>query len=152
MPTILDVLAIAGDDVGMQGTSLRPLWKGGVAAPGDVAFSECLTAPFEQKCVRTDRYKFVLTIGAESVARDGRSHVPARVDRRELYDVVADPGEKVNLLDSLRRGEYAALAADLEQRLREYVRVERPAAEQVQLDQETVDKLKSLGYIRSGGD
>jgi arylsulfatase A-like enzyme len=152
MPTILDVLAITADDIVMQGTSLRPLWEGRASTEGQWALSECLTAPFEQKCVRTDRYKFVVKIGAESVARDGRGHVPARVDRRELYDVVADPGEKVNLLDSARREEYAALAADLEQRLREYARMKGPAAEQVQLDQETVDKLKSLGYIRSTGD
>jgi arylsulfatase A-like enzyme/Flp pilus assembly protein TadD len=59
--------------------------------------------------------------------------------RPELYDIVADPGEKTDLVKS-----QTATAADLARALRRYPQGnEKPAS----VDQETMRRLSSLGYL-----
>ncbi len=66
----------------------------------------------------------------------------------ELYDLSSDPGEKINLYAEASGQEHAGR---LQQELfdwAESVKDIRPAADGVKLDAKTVEKLKSLGYIR----
>ncbi len=60
----------------------------------------------------------------------------------ELYDLAADPGERVNLLERERR-----TAARLKKALDGYDRAFRPAAE---VDPETRRRLAALGYVGGG--
>ena len=47
-----------------------------------------------------------------------------------------------------RRVQLAVLAEMLDERLRRHVASQRGQADKVQLDQETIDKLKALGYVQ----
>ncbi len=145
MPTILDVLSLTPQPDRLQGHSLRPLWEG--RRESRLAFSEALGEGFEKKALREGRYKYILSIGSESVARLGRQHVPADA-ARELYDLEQDPEERRNLLVSPRQAEVAALAARLDAALRAHLAAPKGHAEEVELDPETIEKLKGLGYIR----
>jgi arylsulfatase A-like enzyme len=146
MPTILDLLGYAGDVPAMQGSSLRPTWEGSDAVR--IAYAESLGIPAEAKALRTDRYKYVVSIGAADVAAHGRRYVPAEPAARELFDLKDDPGERINLLQSPRRSQLAVLAEMLDERLRRHVASQKGQADKVQLDQETIDKLKALGYVQ----
>jgi arylsulfatase A-like enzyme len=78
-------------------------------------------------------------------AVDGRfKYIVAEDGRRELYDIVADPGELHNLVGS-SAGEAERLAAYLD-RWRRSVPRHRPS-ETPRLSQETVDELRALGYL-----
>jgi arylsulfatase A-like enzyme len=147
MPTILDLLTIDAARLSMQGVSLRPLWERHDSAGTGPAFGESLADPFEKKCIRTDRYKYVVSIGAESVARRGRHHIPDPVDARELYDLHTDPAEKSNLLDSPDSTRYTQLADELDRALRRQLGLPAGRADRVRLDPETIERLKALGYI-----
>jgi arylsulfatase A-like enzyme len=146
MPTILDLLGYSADVPAMQGTSLRPAWEG--SDPVRIAYAESLGIPAEAKALRTDRYKYIVWIGALDVAEHGRRYVPPEPASRALFDLKEDPGERLNLLESPRRTELSVLAEMLDERLRRHVSSQRGQAEKVQLDQETVDKLKALGYVQ----
>jgi arylsulfatase A-like enzyme len=68
------------------------------------------------------------------------------VEREEFYDLVADPGERVNLLDR-----EAESLGPFRAELRSFLDAARSArslrkGEAVELDNETLEKLKSLGY------
>jgi arylsulfatase A-like enzyme len=148
MPTILDVLSIPGPLAQMQGVSLRKAWEGpGPPSPG-FAFSESLRGKAEAKSLRSERYKYILGIRAESVATHGRAYIPSRADTRELYDLGADPGEVRNLLSSDSGGHSARLADVFDAALRHQLGGQVGRAESETLDAETVEKLRSLGYVQ----
>ena len=149
MPTVLDVLEIEAVGGQMQGTSLRPLWERQPGRQEDrLAVSEALCLDREKKSVRAGRYKYIISMGPGTLQEHGRGYIPEQIIADELYDLQHDPAEKVNLLRPPPNAELARLAEPLEQHLREHVRVSGPAAEQVQLDAETIESLKALGYIR----
>ncbi|MBI4166739.1 MAG: sulfatase-like hydrolase/transferase [Acidobacteria bacterium] len=65
--------------------------------------------------------------------------------RAEIYDLAADPGETRNLIES-RRSDSEALRAELQNLERRYA-APAAAAKGPPLAPETVEKLKSLGYV-----
>jgi arylsulfatase A-like enzyme len=155
MPTLLDILGIPAAASGdMEGRSLRPLWEGRETG-GRYAFSEALAYESELKSVRTDRYKYILEVSQADVERHGRRYLPAE-PAWQLFDLVADPGERRNLLP--RRGAAAAvhtgaplpasLVEGLDAELRRYVAHHFGSSESATLPSETVEKLKALGYVR----
>jgi len=145
MPTILDVLGVAVDARKLQGDSLRTLWEGSDGSERE-ALSESLSTEQESKSLYSGRYKYILTVDADTVAERGRSFIPDRPASAELYDLATDAGEKLNLLtdpsaDRLRQ------ARLLEARLRRRVDERRGRAERTQLTSETLEGLKALGYV-----
>jgi arylsulfatase A-like enzyme len=145
MPTILDVLGIEVDVRKLQGASLRLLWEGRERSERE-ALSESLSTPREGKSLQRGRYKYILSVDADTVAERGRSFIPERPAAAELYDLTADPEERHNLL--------AAPAADrlrqarlLEAELRRRVDERRGRTERTQLAPETLEGLKALGYV-----
>jgi len=133
MPTVLDVLGIpAGED--LQGSSLLPLLdERGPDAPevlGTQAISE-IAEDMSDPCVsiRTEGLKYL--------------YFP-KDDRGELYDLQADPDEHHDV--ALERPEKAA---ELREEARQIYSEgqERDVAE-VSLDQETIDELRALGYVK----
>ncbi len=129
-PTLLDLVGFAGTLPG-TGESLVPLLSSGGGEPGD-GYSESYYARFhygwsELRAVRTKRWHFI-----ES-------------PKAELYDLLSDPGETVNLASQ----ELSTLDR-LRSSLAEFERAsiaKLAATAPVEEDEETLRKLASLGYI-----
>lgn len=132
--TLLD-LAGAGDTLG-EGRTLKPLWSGGEAAGGRAAFAE------------------VVGHGAEplSAAWSGTLKLVRRETkgglREQLFDLAADPGETRDVAAS-RAADTARLRALLLEHTRKAHEIRGAlGTREEHLDQETIDKLKSLGYVK----
>jgi arylsulfatase len=82
MPTLLDALGMT-PPAAVDGVSLLPLLRGGpMPADSEQAFAEFLTAPVEQKAIRLQGEKLILTPSTGATA---------------LYDLAADPRELTNV-------------------------------------------------------
>ena len=136
LPTVLELLAVRAPD-GVVGRSLAPLLTGR-ALPAKPLYAETLVPALERPLGIEVRawleppYKLI------------RTSSPAG-ERIELYDVVADPAEAVDLSRS-RQSLASEMAARLEE---ERARIEHaaPAPESIVVDPETEARLKSLGYL-----
>jgi arylsulfatase A-like enzyme len=148
MPTILDVARLSGPTTQMQGASLRARWEGRAQGSPSFAYSESLAGDAEAKSVRSERFKYILRIPGSTVSLHGRAFIPPTPDRTELYDLEVDPGERRNLLLSNTAQSYAPLAALLDAALRRQTGGRVGQAESQTLDKETMDRLRSLGYVR----
>jgi len=148
MPTILDLLRIAPAKNEMQGRSLEPLWRGSSRGEA-IAFCEAAATPAERKCVRTDRYKYIVTIDEQTVEKLGRKAFPTSQFLEELYDLRQDPLEHHDLLDSQPTAAARKVAADLQQRLRHHLAEQSGTAEAAPLSSTTIDRLRGLGYIEA---
>ena len=147
MPTVLDVAGIVLKEHDMQGESLVSLWEGRQAVER-MAFTEGTKASQEVKSLRTGRFKYIVEIAPETVASHGRSFIPAAPERTLLFDLIADPGEKVNVLDKGGLRNSAELATSMDTRLRTLAAAKRGKVGEVELDDETLRKLKALGYVQ----
>jgi arylsulfatase A-like enzyme len=129
-PTLLDLLGWKKRP-SMSGCSLLPLLAGGTLA------EECRTAVIEiaeegaypTVALRTERWKLI-----------HREH------GEELYDLVADPAERVNLL---AQGELPPELAPLRERIAQVLEA-RKALErrEVELDARQIQELRGLGYVK----
>jgi arylsulfatase A-like enzyme/Tfp pilus assembly protein PilF len=138
MPT---VLALAGVPVphGLPGRDLGPLLRVGDAAPatdGDlVSYAETWYG----------RLHFGWS-ELRAVTADGWKYIDA--PRPELYDVHRDPGERRNYVD-----ERPQLAQGLAKELSHLAASENEATASVRVpDSESLDRLRSLGYVSGSGD
>jgi arylsulfatase A-like enzyme len=145
MPTALDVLRLPGP-AQMQGSSLRPLWES-EAPESRTVFVEALEDLSEEKAIQTERYKYLVRIGAESVARRGRVYVPPSPTWRGLYDLESDPGETNDLLEGVASPEHTRVAGELDRALREHMAGQRPDSRPETIDPATVERLRQLGYV-----
>lgn len=145
MPTILDLAGARGGDKA-QGTTLRGYWER-AADDAREAFSESLVGEGEGKSLRTARYKYSVSFGGEHVQKRGRAFIPPHPEIVELYDLVADPGERKNLLHT-----QASAAMPIAQRMD--VELRRLAKERIgkaalaYLDPEVLEQVRALGYVR----
>ncbi|MCG6922208.1 MAG: sulfatase [Acidobacteriota bacterium] len=145
MPTVLDVLSLPGP-AEMQGESLRPLWEGREATPR-VAYAEALQDRHEQKAIQSSGYKLIVQIDAGTVARQGRAHVPAVLESRWLFDLSSDPNERQDLLAAPRRSGDERRADALEVALRGHVAAQETDTDEVEVHDELLQQLRSLGYV-----
>jgi arylsulfatase A-like enzyme len=145
MPTVLDVVRLPGL-AQMQGTSLRPLWEAD-APESRTVFVEALEDLSEEKAIQVGRYKYTVRIGAESVARRGRVHIPPKPLGRGLYDLENDPGETNDLLDGDADPEHARVAGELDRELRAHLSAQRPDSRPETIDPATLERLRQLGYV-----
>jgi len=131
LPTVLDVLGLHRD-YPFQGRSLRPLWKGGELPERDL-FGEASSGPRSDAIVSGD-WKYI---------RTRRAH-------EELYDLRGDPGERVNRCASepvtceAHRLRLDAWRAGRREVVRE---LGLPKPEPVEVDDETLEQLRELGYV-----
>jgi arylsulfatase A-like enzyme len=132
-PTIRALFGLAARDA--DGIDLGP-WLRGEAAPtgralvAEIAPQRMLDEdrPPRLVAVRTPEAKLIRDLDA---------------DRVELYDLVADPGERRDVA-AAQPERVAALAPALDA----YVAQARAVAEQVELSAEEVERLRALGYAK----
>jgi arylsulfatase A-like enzyme len=142
-PTVLDLLDIPVPGP-VEGQSLRPLLEGSADWTERTVFSEAskpwnvegesdevFRNDWKAKCARTREWKYIYTPFAKT---------------RELYHLAQDPDEITNLL-----GREPDVARDLEGVLQAWT--ERPRRRQsttnlADQDAETLEKLRSLGYLQ----
>jgi choline-sulfatase len=130
LPTLLALLGGAAPP-NVEGTSLTPTFEGG-EAPTEPSYHETLFPKMnmgwaELRAMRTNRWKYI--------------HAP----RKELYDLVADPGETTNVIE-----QHKDEAARLEQELQQTALKGENGEEKVKakmVDEKTMSQLKSLGYL-----
>ena len=148
MPTVLDFLKVTPEKDEMEGLSLLPFLTGEGRAPleGREIFTEGITGQDEKKSVRTERYKYIVSIAKKDVVANGRSVLPAQPEKEELYDLQKDPQERKNLLES-DDADAKKLAAHLSASLRKHLKDKKGKAEKITLDDATLQKLEGLGYI-----
>lgn len=140
LPTILDILNIQSNNI-MQGINLLPCLREKDMPKLD-AFSEINFEGRHLTGIRTDKWKF---IQAHDVMANTHSY--------ELYDLENDPREINNLVE-----EKPKEASLFKARLRDYTfscrKIRRSILgkdfidKPVILDEETKEKLRSLGYIK----
>jgi arylsulfatase A-like enzyme len=144
-PTILDVVSLPAVP-GIEGKSLRAVWEGSEAS-GRIALVEATAYGPERKAVRDDRYSYIISIDEATTAGRGRNYVPEKPLSRELYDLLHDPSELRNLLAPPGPPTFERVAHGLEAALRERVARQLGHADRSALDEETVEKLRALGYV-----
>jgi len=143
MPTVLDYLDLPIPET-LEGVSLRPLIEGGERGPRRFTFSEAKCKAYRYadrpyrlqsdrviSAVRDDRWKLVELPGS-----DGPYY--------ELYDLLSDPDERVNLFDMrpAGAGELKKALLDFKSKSKYPDAVFKPV-----LDKDVWRQLKSLGYV-----
>jgi arylsulfatase A-like enzyme len=137
-PTILDYLGIERHQE-MQGYSLLPLVNGGKRSGKPLVYSR-----FEHElvAVRSARSKLI-------------HHL--QLPEKELYDLVNDPGEKINLLDKKTNEEIAKKEEGYLSSLLHWINIQHQLSESLpqtsnekdfELSEEMKEELKSLGYMQ----
>lgn len=144
VPTVLDLCGIDYSKNIFQGRSLLNIIKHTEKTQDRYTFSERLPG---WKTVATEKYKYMI------------KNYGLQNEKEELYDIINDPGELHNLLESgipegttgkdyknLRK----ALIRQVEKnnKLIDYMRPRIGMGRKVELDKESIDRLKSLGYIQ----
>jgi arylsulfatase A-like enzyme len=104
--------------------------------PGSPLFFQGLNRYEDRRAVRFDRFKYIRWTMS---------------GKEELYDLEADPGEKIDLAKASPAGlrEGRRLLADFEaegRRARQLLRL--PDDEAAEIDEHTLERLRSLGYAR----
>ena len=137
LPTVLDLCGVSLPSDSLSFSSLRDLWETNdprKARPPIVATG--LHYFEEQESVQFENLKYI-------------RHVMS--PREELYDLAADPEERFSLLPAFA-GEVEKAKRILREHRLESERIRKiygvRGTEEVELDEETKQRLRSLGYIR----
>jgi len=126
MPTIFDILRLSLPD-DFKGRSLLPLIREGESGTDLPAFSEALLYGAEKKSLRDRGYKFIFN-------PSGRQHL--------LFDLSGDPQEQNNLSGSMPGKSTKMLS-----QLKGFLAEDHAPGKKVDLDKETLENLRSLGYL-----
>jgi arylsulfatase A-like enzyme len=146
-PTILEAAGLASPETGALSLSNHA-----AVAPADRGILSELTSPLgrlqgcrqppieggECVAVRLGRLKLIASL----VAREGELHLMAR----ELYDIGTDPKERQDLSDQEPEAVQRMMA--IARSFLTLARNQRASGEPVDLDEETMDALRSLGYVQ----
>ena len=86
-------------------------------------------------------------IAAEVGVRAGALYLYTPDKQTLLFDLLNDSSEKVNLAAPRFKGKYETLSGNFETALREHIGKQTGSAVPAELDKNTIEKLKGLGYI-----
>lgn len=142
-PTLLDLLGVPAP-ASFRGRSLLPRVRGATDGREVAAFSEL--GP-RIHSIRTERWHFIAnpdgyTSSAASVGDEGHGD-DFDLPPESLYDIVADPREKLNLVD-----ERPDVAEELRGRLARWLAEREDSYEKLVPVGEMVEELKALGYVQ----
>ncbi len=142
MPTVLDLAGVApGRRPRMDGRSLVDLWQPQAVDPHRAAYADSLNMlTYQTPAGTADRKNDMLF-----VLREGRwkyIHHLLRPAASELYDLLADPHEAVNLIDS-----HGEIAAKMRAALRARGCFPRGRSGTEAMSAEDEARLRSLGYL-----
>src|SRR5262249_38492717 len=139
--TLLQMMGVTAPP-GLQGASFAGVFRGD-PVPRRPVLSEATNYGPDRKSILDGRFKYIkLFPRSEKPARDIATSIPDE----ELFDLGADPDE--------RRSDLAMAGAPLEKlrhELQSFVEINvarRRAGPDQQLDEETIRRLKALGYIQ----
>lgn len=124
-PSILGLLGLPVDE-GMKGRTLDSTRDRLVFSEAMIPHEDFYLAPVHS--LKDDRYSFYFS------------------STLELYDLRTDPGEKRNLSASQPRR-----LRKYRERMESLLAATKGSADRLSLDQETIELLRSLGYIAGGG-
>ena len=137
LPTILDLCNIEFDREAFSGTSLRGHWENETSSRTESpVFATGVDVHQEREAVVFDGLKYIRSLDSA---------------REELYDLERDPSEKNNIAflhadKVVRARELLAAKTAKGAKLRKLYRLE--PAQDVLLDAETIERLRSLGYVQ----
>ena len=137
MPTALDYLGIDFDTDGIRGASLLPAIKGQPSA-NVIAFTE--HAGGNQIALRSARYKYVSHLRT----RDLQPTYPFKAGREELYDLRNDPREQRDIA-KVKHEITSEFRQEWRRRRRSRLGLDSTSPP---LERQTVELLRSLGYVR----
>ena len=130
-PTFLDLAGIEAPEA-MLGQSLVQLLKNQSFEKRPYLISEAVGSRLVWAAVTAERYKLIWA--------------PAEPNNYELYDLVEDPDEQVNLRGRLPEVEQELLA--IAQKHRAFVEAsQEEASESLELEDSIVQRLRALGYL-----
>lgn len=137
LPTILELCGIAYDDGGIKEQSLIPLWdaKAGKYQIKPV-FSSSLIYYEDRESVIFDEKKYIRFL---------------MTDGEELYDLKRDPAEQMSLaLSRFREREIGKDLLEMHRNMAEEIKAAMDIEEtrKVELDEETLKRLRTLGYVK----
>jgi arylsulfatase A-like enzyme len=132
MPTLLELAGVAPVDT-LQGQSMLRLMDGNATGWDNLAFSEH-HAKGGRRSVISPKLHVITSLEYGEI---------------EVYDYLADPLEETQLADPSRDDEVQGLVLILQEWIREQIRLAagHEGIEPAKIDQETIDELRSLGYI-----
>lgn len=149
LPTVLEYLGYE-EESGFQGSSLRDMIEGKdrMSRP---AYSEATTYGTERESIRAGGYKYIHRISYGQLSHPDSRGLPL-TPLHELYDLDADPGEKVNLARK-RKGiveKYQkSIVSVFPEKTFEYNEKDLPAGSiDIGKDRDLMKELKSLGYVQ----
>jgi arylsulfatase len=134
MPTLLDYAGVPPPP-GIDAVSLRPLLEGKADSIGRGVYAN-FPFPRTRRMYRTERYKLIVNV--------------ASAEQTELYDLAADPGERRNLYGGPSDPRAAVLKRAMDAVVAKLSREGRATSSTgpVELDAETREQLRALGYIQ----
>jgi arylsulfatase A-like enzyme len=141
-PTIVDLCGLA-EPASFRGTTLAPALRNGAEPPPRPIWSESVEYGPDRFALRDGSFKAIVTPRPDDVHGDFHPRVPPV----EVFDLVADPAERVNLAGRAD-SQVGRVVAEVGERarLKLHAAPERPAAEAP--DEDLLRRLKALGYVK----
>jgi len=131
MPTLLSLARVELPE-GIQGRDVSALLRGEETAVGGASFATATERAPGLYAVRTERYKLIFDVDT---------------DRLWLFDLIQDPTEQRDISQS-----EPVVAAELRDRLVQHIAESTAAgtldAEQAELPDEVLERLRALGYLK----
>jgi arylsulfatase A-like enzyme len=145
VPTILDLLGVKKDGFSFQGRSLAAALRDG--SPLDVDRPVYLYREvYKDRQMKSFSGKKILLNGEKLAIRTRKwKYIEGEGENtRELFDLVSDPREQVNLTTTFP-GKTAELATQLKEWKKRYIRIN---SVQGKLSEEDIERLRALGYVK----
>lgn len=149
LPTILEYLGYK-EEPSFQGKSLKEMIEGNDQIPRP-AYSEATRFGTERESIRANGYKYLYRISYGQLS-DPMSRKMPLTPLHELYNLNADPAEKINLAEKQERNveEYQRLILSIfpKKTFKDHQIDSTIRSVDIGKDEELMKSLKSLGYIQ----